>query len=42
MAVEPYDRIIMDETEYLEQVEYVCNNPEKAGLSNCLRWRRGR
>jgi REP element-mobilizing transposase RayT len=39
---EPYDHLIRNESEYLEQMEYVWNNPEKAGLSNCLRWRRDR
>ncbi len=39
---EPYDHLIRNESEYLEQVEYVWNNPEKAGLTNCLRWRRDR
>jgi len=36
---EPYDHIIRSETEYWEHIEYVWNNPDKAGLSNCLRWR---
>ena len=37
---ETYDHIIRSESEYWDQVEYVWNNPEKAGLSNCLRWRK--
>ena len=39
---EPYDHLIRNEHEYREQVDYVWNNPEKAGLANCLRWRRDR
>jgi len=37
---ESYDHIIRNETEYRETVEYVWNNPVKAGLNGCLRWRK--
>ena len=36
---EPYDHIIRSEKEYWEQIEYVWNNPEKANLRDCPRWR---
>ena len=36
---ESYDHIIRSEKEYWVQIEYVWRNPEKAGLSDCLRWR---
>ncbi len=39
---EPFDHIIRSEKEYLFLVEYVWNNPEKAGLTNCPRWRKNR
>jgi REP element-mobilizing transposase RayT len=39
---EPYDHIIRSEREYREQIEYVWNNPNKPGLTNCLRWRTDR
>ncbi len=36
---ESYDHIIRSEKEYWFQVEYVWSNPDKAGLTTCLRWR---
>ncbi len=36
---ETYDHIIRTEAEYRDQIDYVWNNPVKAGLRNCLRWR---
>ena len=36
---ESYDHIIRSEKEYWFQIDYVWNNPEKAGLTNCLRWK---
>ena len=36
---EPYDHIIRSEREYRELIEYVWNNPDKAGLCSCPRWR---
>ena len=37
---ESYDHIIRSEKEYWFQIEYVWNNPEKAGFTNFLRWRK--
>ena len=36
---ETYDHIIRTEVEYWDQIDYVWNNPVKAGLSHSLRWR---
>jgi REP element-mobilizing transposase RayT len=36
---ESYDHIIRSEKEYWFQIDYVWNNPEKAGLTNFLRWK---
>jgi REP element-mobilizing transposase RayT len=37
---EPYDHIIRSAKEYVFQVLYVWNNPEKAGIT-ASRWRKG-
>ena len=37
---ESYDHIIRSEKEYWFQIDYVWSNPDKAGLTNCLRWKR--
>ena len=37
---EPFDHIVRSEKEYLFQVDYVWNNPKKAGLTNCPRWKK--
>ena len=36
---ETYDHIIRSKTEYLDLMDYVWNNPVKAGLRDCPKWR---